>query len=188
MSVLDKTGLYVGYVSGNAFIGSLHVEGFAYQRAVDGLVVDGLEGGLKATLPPVKPMNGLDKDTELVQNTTIAANNEMQQIGVSTMEKYLNSIHYVAATVVEYGKNMGNGVWKGVGTTVIRSGLQVGFTELITIRIQSHGWNATILVKKASIGDETHELVESAGLTKELLEEAIVREEQLRQYQPKYSV
>lgn len=28
------------------------------------------------------------------------------------MEDYLNGIHYLAATVIEFGKDMGNGVWK----------------------------------------------------------------------------
>ena len=31
------------------------------------------------------------------------------------MENYLNGIHYLATTVIEFGKDVGNGVWKGVG-------------------------------------------------------------------------
>ena len=49
----------------------------------------------------------LDWRIKLVQNTTIAAN---KRIGVKIMEKYVNSIHYLAATVIEYGKNVDDGV------------------------------------------------------------------------------
>lgn len=104
------------------------------------------------------------------------------------MENYLNGIHHLAATVIEFGKDMGNGVWKGVGATVTRSALQVGFTELTTIRIQSHCWSATILVTKNSSGEAKHELVESDGLTKALLDGAIIREDQLRGIQPAYTL
>ena len=103
------------------------------------------------------------------------------------MEDFLNGIHYLAATVIEFGKDMVNGVWKGVGATVARAALQVGFTELTTIRIQSHCWSATILVTKNSSGETKHELVESDGLTNVLLNGAIIREDQLRGYQPTYT-
>lgn len=103
------------------------------------------------------------------------------------MENYLNNIHHLATTVIEFGKDMGNGVWKGVGATVTRSALQVGFTELTTIRIQGHRWSATILVTKNG-GETKHELVESDGLTKALLDGAIIREDQLRGIQPAYTL
>ena len=104
------------------------------------------------------------------------------------MENYLDRIHYLAATVIEFGKNMGNGVWEGVGATVTRSALQVGFIELTTIRIQSHCWSATVLETKSVSGETKHELAESNGMTKELLDGAIIREDQLRGIQPAYTL
>lgn len=96
------------------------------------------------------------------------------------MEKYLNHIHYLSATVIEFGKNVDDGVWKGVGATVFRSSLQVGFTTLTTITIKTHGWDATILITENSLGETRHELVVGSGLSKALLDEAIIREDQLR--------
>nr|DAV81036.1 MAG TPA: hypothetical protein [Caudoviricetes sp.] len=104
------------------------------------------------------------------------------------MENYLNHIYHLATTVIEFGKDMGGCVWKGVGATVTRSALQVGFTELTTIRIRSHCWSATNLVTKNSSGETKHELVESDGLTKALLDGATIREDQLRGIQPAYTL
>ena len=101
------------------------------------------------------------------------------------MEMFLNRIHYIAETVIQHGMNMGGGVWKGVGATVERSGVQNGLTNLTTLRVISHCWTATILVKQIPSGDETIEPIESLGVTKERLEEAIAREDMLRTIQPK---
>lgn len=96
------------------------------------------------------------------------------------MEKYPNRINYLVATVIEFGKNVDDGVWKGVGATVFRSSLQIGFTTLTTITIKAHGWDATILITENGLGETRHELVASRGLTKAILDEAIIREDQLR--------